>query len=167
MTRSDLQHASMLNGLSIRRRRSALGWTQMELAARSGVTQSWVSKLEAGREINLPRMHQMDAVLTAAERERGMAATPPDLPPPQSIEQEPNGPPSKLVSAMNNRFDGGRHDFRDAAAIASLFVGVSTPDLADEQWLGAAEKLLDAAAVLRARGVPITTHALLLHISAL
>lgn len=52
--------------LNVRRLRSEAGWSQTELAQRTGLSQTWISRLEAGREN--PTLETIQRLAEALER---------------------------------------------------------------------------------------------------
>ena len=158
-----------IEGGRVRERRLALGLTQADLAARSGLSQEAISRLENGRIRGLMQPTQ-DALAGAlgitAEWLRGgddaTAADPAPTRPTDAAEELDEAAEDPLMRAASLAFDARRHHLLvDANRVLELLHAVELRLLGDGELAEAARAWLDAASALRREGVAVTAENLL------
>lgn len=169
-----------VEGSRIRERRLALGLTQSDLAARSGLSQEAISRLENGRIRGLMQPTQ-DALAGAlgvsvawlrggeddgasppAVEPRPAAVSPADVPEPWPDEAVDD----PLMHAVSRSFDARRHHLLvDANRVLDTLRAADRRLVADAELPETTRAWLDAASGLRREGVAVTTENLLLRVT--
>ncbi len=171
----------MKQGIAGRRR--GLGWTQEELAARAGVSQSLVSSAERGVKIRAEFAEKIESALSSpAESARNSSekarTSENSLPTEQEKSNDAlmSSPTAHHLSAVHpvaapritpeveraigRAFDAERHTLSDLKAVERVAAELPTETLSDTDLRAFFRELVDAAAHLRADGREITAGAL-------
>lgn len=161
----------------MRERRLALGLTQADVAARSGLSQEAISRLESGRIRGLMQPTQdalAGALGVAAEWLRGGDEAPaaeggaraaPARPGPADDPDDSAEDP--LMRAASQAFDPRRHHLLvDANRVLALLGAVEVGLAGDGALAEVARAWLDAASALRREGVAVTAENLLWKVTA-
>lgn len=152
-------------GVRLKRAREARGLSQVALAKLADVDQTAVSKAERGKlkagAATLGRMADALGVSVAWLR-TGVGAGP--VAEDQSGTRRVAAPPSVFADALEAAFDKTRgHRLADVDALRALFASETIPATTTTETLErAAQRLLDAAASIRAEGDAITLPKVLL-----
>jgi len=98
----------------IRSERAIRGWSQGELAKRSGVSRKTISDIENGSLKRAPQLRTVHKLLWALPTE----APPPDTKPPEEVWEEIKG----FVDLLNKTFESGTTDLVAACSVLGLRV---------------------------------------------
>jgi len=149
-------------GLKIKDMRERAKLSQVELAERSGVGQTTISKIERGEMDASPDAASVRKTLSVLASITTMGTTTAESLPPMVVQK-----PSADVELVAERIVGeaivpSRDLPRDATAVARLVAADIAMGEHDRATLAAAARVwLDAAADLRAANIPITAGSLL------
>lgn len=89
-------------GAAVHAHRSARGWSMRELARRTGVSQPFISKLEAGDQLpSIPTLYDLAAALEVAPS--ALLPTMPDTGPGLSLPDPPGGYTTRLLAGGPDR----------------------------------------------------------------
>jgi len=155
--------------VNLRERREALKLTQAELAALASVKQSQVSAAESAAYVSKPAHAKILSALTAAESARGESSkTELKNTPSEDIKRSVGTlgtTVSLLETAIGRAFDADHHLIRDANAVMAAFGTIALPQMSARDLERLCRQWLDAAARLRADGVPVTPQAIVAHVA--
>ncbi len=162
-----------IEGHRVRQQRLAQGMTQADLAARSGLSQEAISRIENGKIKGLLQSTQgalATALGTTAEYLRGDTESS-ELPAlalgalsrETVVERDEDDP---LVVALGRAFDYTRHLVVDTHAVLETLRATDRRLVEGLDLDVAARAWLDAAAALRREGIPVTTQNVLVRVTA-
>lgn len=150
--------------MNLRERREALKLTQAELAALAGVKQSQVSAAESAAYVSKPARAKILSALTVAESSKTELKTPVQEDIKRSVGTL-GTTVSLLETAIGRAFDANHHLIRDANAVMAAFGTIALPQMSARDLERLCRQWLDAAARLRADGVPVTSQAIVAHVA--
>jgi transcriptional regulator with XRE-family HTH domain len=156
-----------------KKRRLALGLTQLQVADRSGLSQESISRIEGGRlkgrqadtQEKLAGALGVSVDWLLGRGSEADVGTPPqvtDGPPaparPERVEPVDESP---LEAALGEAFDKTKHALRDVVAVQKALRSFHQKQKDESDLVVAARAWLDAAAALRKEGTEVTLEALL------
>ena len=153
-----------IDGHRVAERRRALGMDQDGLAAKSGVSQATISRIERGSSSGAIQTAEAlaRALSTSVAYLTGAAADPGQVPENERVDERDE--PNTLEEALGFAFVAGVHTLRDMRAVEDALRGFRGLRNGDDV-VAAAREWLDAAAALRVDGVPVTAQSLLVQVT--
>jgi transcriptional regulator with XRE-family HTH domain len=143
-----------IDGRRLKQARRQKGMKQPELAKKSGVSQSTISKLERG-ELDGSRADTQIALAralgVAVEWLLGSEAMVTPAKPEIRIERETSG---RIARALKHAFDPSIHEVDDLDAVRTVVDETDMLERDDGDYIADAREWLNAAARIRRRGIP-------------